>query len=207
MVFQSYRDDNWEIYMSRYVNDIGTVSRLTFGEAYDGEPRLNPGCTRVVFTSDRDGNDELYTMDTFGNNVSRLTWNDAEDYAPSWSADGSKIAFVSRRDGNNEIYSIRADGSGLQRLTFTAEPEFGPAFSPDGTRIAWVRAVDDQLSLAGARSPGNYGHDRNGMGSYSTRTGMEPEGSVERQWTGAERPSSSKRLYHINPHLADWRCD
>jgi Tol biopolymer transport system component len=153
MVYQSYRDGNWEIYVSRYVNDIGSVSRLTTGEAYDGEPRLNPGCTRVVFSSDRDGNDELYTMDTSGNNVSRLTWNEAEDYAPSWSADGLKIAFVSRRDGNDEIYSMRADGSALQRLTFTAEPEFSPAFSPDGAHMAWVRAVDDQNGIIFLANP------------------------------------------------------
>ncbi len=147
MVFQSYRDDNWEIYLSQFVNDIGAISRLTTGGAFDGEPRLNPGCTRVVFTSDRDGNDELYIMDISGNNLSRLTWNEAEDYAPSWSADGSKIAFVSKRDGNNEIYSMKADGSGSQRLTLTAEPEFSPAFSPDGAQIAWVRAVDDQYGI------------------------------------------------------------
>jgi Tol biopolymer transport system component len=159
MVFQSYRDDNWEIYLSQFVNDIGAISRLTTGGAFDGEPRLNPGCTRVVFTSDRDGNDELYSMDISGNNVSRLTWNEAEDYAPSWSADGSKIAFVSKRDGNNEIYSMKADGSGLQRLTFTAEPEFSPAFSRDGAQIAWVRAVDDQHGIIFLAKPdGSQAH-------------------------------------------------
>ena len=145
MVFQSYRDNTWEVYLApNYHPDPYTILRVTNNAAYDGEPQLNPGSTRIVFRSDRDGNDEIYTMDPDGANVFRLTWDDNDDYNPTWSPDGTEIAFVSRRDGNSEIYSIQADGTGLQRLTNAAEQDFSPVYSPDGTNIAWIRVIDSQ---------------------------------------------------------------
>ena len=64
---------------------------------------------RIAFMSRRDGNEEIYTMNTDGNNIHRLTTNNARDTRPAWSADGSKIAFQSERDGNNEIYVMNSD--------------------------------------------------------------------------------------------------
>ena len=72
---------------------------------------------RIAFTSMRDGNNEIYAMDTDGKNKRRLTNNKASDSAPAWSPNGQKIAFVSRRDNNNEIYIMDTDGSNQTRLT------------------------------------------------------------------------------------------
>jgi hypothetical protein len=145
MVFQSYRDETWEIYRAVYINSpTPELQRLTFNAAYDGEPRFNRGCTRIVFTSNRDGNSEIYAMNADGTDQVRLTWNDTDDYSPTWSFDGTKIAFASQRDGNNEIYVMDADGSDQRRLTFTHEAEIRPTLSPDGTQIAWIHVVDGQ---------------------------------------------------------------
>ncbi len=72
---------------------------------------------KIAFFSDRDGNNEVYTMNADGTGQMRLTNNAASDVVPIWSADGLKIAFTSTRDGNNEIYVMNADGSGQTRLT------------------------------------------------------------------------------------------
>lgn len=63
---------------------------------------------QVVFTTDRDGNNEIYKSNADGTNASRLTENMANDASPSWSPDGSRIAFASDRDGNFEVYVILA---------------------------------------------------------------------------------------------------
>ena len=63
---------------------------------------------KVVFHSTRDGNEEIYKMDSDGNNQTRLTFNEASDTYPVWSPDGRHIAFTSQRDGNEEVYVIRA---------------------------------------------------------------------------------------------------
>ncbi|HKU49418.1 MAG TPA: DPP IV N-terminal domain-containing protein, partial [Nitrososphaera sp.] len=104
-----------------------------------------PGANgKIAFVSDRDGNLEIYTMDSDGSNQKRLTNNAAADDFPSWSPDGSKIAFASSRDGNNEIYVMNADGTNQVRLTNDAASDTEPTWSPEGTRIAFVR---DNLDL------------------------------------------------------------
>ncbi|MFN2505618.1 MAG: TolB family protein, partial [Acidimicrobiales bacterium] len=65
---------------------------------------------RIVFISDRDGDNEVFTMNPDGSNQVNLTNNTATEFEPAWSADGTKIVFVSNRDANNEIYTMNSDG-------------------------------------------------------------------------------------------------
>jgi len=73
------------------------------------DPSWSPDGSKITFSSDIDGNDEIYVMNADGSNQTRITNNDAEDWYPSWSPDGSKIAFTSERDGDFEIYVMNAD--------------------------------------------------------------------------------------------------
>jgi Tol biopolymer transport system component len=93
---------------------------------------------RIAFYSERDGNQEIYTMNAAdGSNQTRLTSVNANDSDPSWSPDHTKIAFESDRDGNSNIYVMNADGSGLTRLTDNLADDSNPSWSPDGTKIAF----------------------------------------------------------------------
>ncbi|MFN2243003.1 MAG: alpha/beta fold hydrolase [Anaerolineae bacterium] len=96
----------------------------------------------IAFSSERDGNPEIYLMNADGSDQRRLTDHPAEDYWPTWSpssaAGGEQIAFASNRDGNFEIYVMQADGRNLRRLTFNSGDELEPAWSPDGARIAFM---------------------------------------------------------------------
>ncbi len=67
---------------------------------------------KIAFTSDRDGNYEIYVLNADGSEQTRITNNTASDSDPAWSPHGTKIAFTSDRDGNYEIYVMNADGSG-----------------------------------------------------------------------------------------------
>ena len=126
----------WEIYS---MNSDGSVVRLTTNTFVDWYPSWSPDGQKIAFTSDRDGNLELYTMSQDGSNVVRLTntANNVADQFPSWSPDGTKIAFVSNRDGDSEIFVMNSDGSNVIQLTTNTTADAHPQFSPDGSKIVF----------------------------------------------------------------------
>ena len=105
---------------------------------------------RIAFSSNRDGNSEIYVMDTDGGNQRKLTNNRHGDWSPSWSPDGKRIAFVSNRDGHvidgiptSDIYVMDADGGNQQNLTNNPPgSDWFPSWSPDGKHIAFVSDRD-----------------------------------------------------------------
>jgi TolB protein len=92
--------------------------------------------------SARDGNAEVYAMDTDGGNPRRLTRNPGDDWNPSWSPDGEHIAFASERGANFDIYVMDADGNNPQRLTKNPSSDWNPSWSPDGEHIAFTSNRD-----------------------------------------------------------------
>lgn len=93
---------------------------------------------KILFYSDRDGDYEIYVMNSDGSNVTRLTNHPAPDTPISWSPDGTKILFVSDRDGPEEIYIMNPDGTGQTNLTNDSARDTSPDWSPDGTTIAFM---------------------------------------------------------------------
>jgi Tol biopolymer transport system component len=102
---------------------------------------------KIVFTTNRDGNQEVYVMSADGSNVARLTNNKAYDDQPALSPDGSTVVFVSNRDGNNELYLVGVDGKGLRRLTDTPYPEIDPSFTPDGGGVIYTSMVEGDKDI------------------------------------------------------------
>ncbi len=98
----------------------------------------NSTISRIAFATNRDGNWEIYLVNSDGSNPHNISNNPATDSHPSWSPDGSKIAFQSERDGNLEIYVMNSDGSEQVRLTNDRGTDHSPSWSADGTKIAFV---------------------------------------------------------------------
>jgi Tol biopolymer transport system component len=104
------------------------------------EATISPDGMRIAFTSNRDGNQEIYVINADGSNPRNLTNNPASDSSPAWSPDGTRIAFVSDRDGNSEIYSMSAaDGASLARHTSNTFADTNPVWSRDG-KLAYLSA-------------------------------------------------------------------
>jgi formylglycine-generating enzyme required for sulfatase activity len=101
-------------------------------------PLSGSGGGVIAFVSDRDGNDEIYTMNADGSDQRNLTRNPFSDTDPAWSPNGTQIAFASTRDRNYEVYVMDADGSNIRRLTNHPSIDVHPTWSPDGSRIAFL---------------------------------------------------------------------
>ncbi|MAF10866.1 hypothetical protein CMK11_10500 [Candidatus Poribacteria bacterium] len=93
----------------------------------------------IAFTSNRNGNMDIYVMDPDGGNARTVSRNDAWDWYPTWSPDGKEIAFSSERDGDMEIHALHLSDGRTRRLTRQRDLDYAPAWSPDGSRIAYTR--------------------------------------------------------------------
>ena len=130
------------------MNPDGTgVTQLTSRSAHNGSPAWSPDGSQIAFTSDRDGNEEIYVMNANGTGATRLTNHSADDWSPAWSPDGRRIAFVSDRDGNWNIHVMNADGHGIVRLTDHFAADWSPAWSPDGRQIAFTSDRDGNSEI------------------------------------------------------------
>jgi Tol biopolymer transport system component/phospholipase C len=95
----------------------------------------------IAFSTERDGNSEIYRMEVDGRKPVNLTGHPSADTQPAWSPDGKLVAFTSRRTGNNEIFVMDADGSNVVMLTNDLSHDSQPTWSPTGDRIAFTRKL------------------------------------------------------------------
>lgn len=98
--------------------------------------------SKIVFISDRDGNDELYMMDYDGMSQTRLTFNTTIDYMPAWSADGKRIAYTSYKGTEAGLY-IYNPYEGVRKEVTSTGTNFAPTFSPDGKKLAFCSTEEE----------------------------------------------------------------
>jgi len=98
---------------------------------------VSPDGKRIAFSSERDGNTEIYVMDLDGSNLFRLTNHPAADTTPTWGPNGRQLAFTSDRRGSPQIYTTNADGTNLNSLTSEAYADRA-TWSPLGTEIVYT---------------------------------------------------------------------
>jgi hypothetical protein len=75
------------------VSGVQDVDPAPLAGSDDLSPRFSPDGSSIVFSSDRDGNDEIYVIGVDGTGLARLTSSPGRDLDPSFSPDGSKIVF------------------------------------------------------------------------------------------------------------------
>jgi len=109
--------------------------------------------SKIVFVSDRDGNDELYMMDYDGHNQTRLTFNKIRDYMPCWSPDG-KIAYTSYTGIDVAGLYLLDIEAGKKIPVITRGTSFSADFSPDGKKLAFCSTMDGNAEIYVASAEG-----------------------------------------------------
>lgn len=126
-----------QVFVAEFGTPIRDAKQLTSVEP-NAKPRWSPDGTRIAFLSWRDGNAEIYLMNSDGSEQTNLTRHPGWDVLPAWSPDGSKIAFVSDRDGVDAIYVMGADGSDPTRVSDDGTSATNPSWSADGRHILYT---------------------------------------------------------------------
>ncbi|MBK9646800.1 MAG: PD40 domain-containing protein [Deltaproteobacteria bacterium] len=122
----------------------GEAKRLTDGPSWDNDPRYSPDGERLLFVSDRDGNQELHILELKTGVTTKLTEGRPERFVEGeWSPDGQRVLARkritdTRSIGMCELWLLDAKGGadGV-RLTTTDELPFpnDATFSNDGRSI------------------------------------------------------------------------
>ena len=149
----------WPIYEGYdiFVADLegNIVDQLTAEAGYDAEATVSPNGDRIIFTSTRSGDLELYTMNLDGSDVVQITDELGYDGGAFFSPDGTKIVWRASRPQTEEeineytellaqglvqptkmeLYVANADGSDARKITSLGNANWAPFFTPDGQKI------------------------------------------------------------------------
>ena len=136
--------------------DGSNQTQLTSAAGNDLNAVFSPDGSKIAFTSNRDGNAEIYIMNADGSNETRLTNNPGLDQIPAFSPNGKKVAFQSQATGGSQIMVMNPDGSNQTQLTFSTSAKFEPVFSGDGNSISFTVATsnDDEIFIVKADGTG-----------------------------------------------------
>ncbi len=125
---------------------LSSAKQITTWSGLDAHPSLSPDGNAVAYSSDRNGQFEIYVKQLIpGGREIQLTTDGGNNFEPAWSPDGNLIAYASK--GRGGVWVMPALGGTARQLT-----EFGsyPAWSPDGSQLAFQSAGvgDDIGSIA-----------------------------------------------------------
>lgn len=148
--------DSYEIVVADLDGKI--VKRLTNRAGYDAEATISPKGDKIVFTSDRNGDLDLYTMNIDGSDVRQITHQLGYDGGAWFSRDGKKIVWRASRPTKAEdvklykdllakglvmptqmeVFTANADGSDQKQITEFGKANWAPNFTPDGKHIIFA---------------------------------------------------------------------
>lgn len=150
VLLTSYKSGTPDLYQAQggVLRIISAERGMNSGAAYC------PSNGRIALTLSKDGNAEIYTVDSNGKNPQRLTNNSSIDTSPTWSPDCSRIAFVSDRGGNPQIYIMNADGSGVSRLTTVGNYNTNPSWGKNDVIAFSARDETHSLDIYTIRADG-----------------------------------------------------
>ena len=138
-------------YAEIYAMDVENleVTRLTSSTANDQFADWSPDGRQIAFASDRNGNWDIFVMQSDGSDQHALTDSLDWELFPAWSPDGTRIAFngLAPRSRNTDIFVMRADGSDVRQLTDAPGFDENPTWSPDGSAIAFQAQRDGNFEL------------------------------------------------------------
>ncbi len=167
----------WPVYESYdiFVSDLkGKIEKqLTDLPGYDAEATVSPDGKKIVFTSTRSGDLELWTMNIDGSEQKQVTDELGYDGGAFFSPDSKKLIFRASRPKSDEevtkykellknglveptameLFTVKVDGSDMKQITHLGKANWAPFYHPSGHKILFssnhksARGYDFQLFM------------------------------------------------------------
>tara|TARA_Y100000766_G_scaffold218620_1_gene190566 strand:+ start:370 stop:1458 length:1089 start_codon:yes stop_codon:yes gene_type:complete len=157
--------DSYDIFIADLDGNI--VKRLTDNDGYDAEATVSPTGDKIVFTSIRSGDLELYTCNIDGSDINQVTNELGYDGGAFFSHDGKKLVFRSSRPKSEkeikeykdllsrglvqptemEIYTCNVDGSDLKQVTNLGNANWSPFFHPSNEKIIFCSNHESMMGF------------------------------------------------------------
>ena len=157
--------DSYDIFIADLEGNI--VKQLTDYDGYDAEATVSPTGDKIVFTSIRSGDLELYTCNIDGSDIKQVTNELGYDGGAFFSHDGKKLVFRSSRPKtddeikeykdllanglvqptNMEIYVCNVDGSDLRQVTDLGKANWSPFFHPSNEKIIFCSNHESMIGF------------------------------------------------------------
>ena len=140
---------NWQIYT--VAQDGSNQINLSQSTASDNVGSrgiaVSPDGKRILFTSNREDDNQIWIMNIDGTEQTRLTFLGSNNHCPGWAPDSKKFVFTSNRDGNDEVYLMNLNDLSEINLTNSLAWESMGKWSPDGKKIIFYSNRDDDNEI------------------------------------------------------------
>lgn len=196
----------------------GPAAVLNMGSDWSLVPNYSPDGSRIAFTSDADGNYEIYTMSTDGSDVRQLTFTDppTQHVGPKYSPSGELLLYATDADeadpaNEQDLWVMPSGGGAGTRLTYSINDRESRGWAPDGKRIVTQSVIDGVGQLIVLNDDGtgltqitHFGSDTPTFspgGIFPVMRGaVTPAWSPDGQWIAfASNHEGNYDLYRIRP--------
>jgi Tol biopolymer transport system component len=107
----------------------------------------SPDGKTLVFTSQRNGNFDIYSVSPNGGPETRLTTDPMYDDGSEFTPDGKYIYFNTTRTGHMQIFRMKPDGSEQTQITHSETNDWFPHISPDGKWIVYISFLRSEVTI------------------------------------------------------------
>jgi len=118
-------------------------TQITNDSAHSYFHSWSPDGKKLIFTGQRNGIFDIYSIDIASRKETKLTDNPTLDDGPEYTPDGKWIYFNSVRTGTMKLWRMKPDGSNQEQITFDDYNDWFPHISPDGKWIVYIAFPKD----------------------------------------------------------------
>lgn len=204
--------------------DGGTPRILVAGSAENAAPRWSPDGTKVLFMSNRAGNDDVWVVDATGGEPTRLTDWPTDELDAAWSTNGDSVYFTSPHDASPlfDLWEVSASGGEPQRVTHVGTLQPGITVSPttSDVLVRTVGGTEGQLGVGRVLADGTLEPvwDQSSVPGGMGQRNLAPSGDSVAILTSAAdggvhtmllpvRGDAGRRILGVNEGVMEWSPD